>query len=815
MTHDAPPDAPIELAPYALLRVPCLAYERLAELTPPALVTLGADVVAAERAMEAMRPAVEDDLHAAVPRAGDDRKLRGALIGLKRDVHGGRDPGLRDATRTPIAALLGPDASGRLGAWLAARARLTACLDGAEPALAAGVREHLRPGLHALLDDGDFVRALALGSPELYRTLARERARPPAAAASSKAERSLLAYVVRAATKTNPFGTFMHLGVVDVGGVGASAPRLDGVARTVWRHLSRTTTDALHRAAIARAGDALPLRVSPSLIVRGQGRVEAIVHDLGNADGRAWRRLRRATFRLHARVIDALVGSRDGTTRGALIARLVDDGVDAGKVPALIDQLIAAGILIAPAIVDAFTARPEDGLEGHGAITAALDAMDTPGALIEACERLRAVERAASPSCEPSRNVVSERSAYTQPCGAIGAPMAALLAEVGALVRPRVVLDPSYMLLRRRFVEAFGAGGRCDDVLGFLLRESERPPEPWTPPGPRDRLDVPDRLDPIERPAPGTAGVTVSVQIAAADADAAAAGDAVVVLGRAYTGLGWITARHAVGPTEAHAAMRAHMRRWIARAYAPAEPVDYVLWGDLNDVQAHPRLTERVIAWPGEPLLDEHEHQRGPIAASELRLHHDADRDRLILRDAAGRHIAPACLGATLLTAMAGLPFLMWKLACPHVVVPDDDTEPAEPCGPVEHRDRVTVGRVVVRREAWWVRASHLRALLAAKGAGRIVAMARALDAHGVPRRFFAHPHLDRDALLAALRAGHAPHKPMWIDAANPFCLDVLERMLDDRAWIVLTEVLPDQRGMWATAGGAGYAAELHVEMIL
>ena len=98
--------------------------------------------------------------------------------------------------------------------------------------------------------------------------------------------------------------------------------------------------------------------------------------------------------------------------------------------------------------------------------------------------------------------------------------------------------------------------------------------------------------------------VTVLVQFTATSEADLADGRASVVLNGVYPGCGSLSARHAFGDSAYHRRLRRVLREWLVSIHAPAEPIDIVLSGDCNSLQAHPRLTRRVLAWPIEPCND-------------------------------------------------------------------------------------------------------------------------------------------------------------------------------------------------------------------
>lgn len=805
------------LAPYAVMRVAAVSYQQLLDLTPPHHTAAIDTVLAAERRLEELRPAIEDDLHAAVPRAVD-RDQRRAIMEVRRAVHGGRAPRLDVDERSRVVGALVGAAAARLTAWLDLETARGAALVACEEALATESPGHLRVRLRGFLDEPDFANALALASPDLYGQLVREATKPPAGAASSKSERSLLAYAVRTAAKTNPFSSFVHTAVVPIQpDAPAGAPDLAGLRRTTRVVVDRGLVDRLYRSLVASApdGEAIRYARNPSFRVLGQGRLEAIAADYRIIQGRFWRMMRRSSFRLPRGVAETLAALPAEAPAAEVAARLAGFGIDAKAVRSLIRQLLAVGLLAPPPATDAFDTDPVATLVlSGGAARAVLEPMQAAarelagaaagarGAIIERVRRheqdtLAALHVADAPLC---RNPLVETASFVGLPTPIGRPLAELIADAASVVRDRVVVDPTYAAFRDRFVRTFGTGGTLRDVVGYLVAEHAA-------------LATLPPTGSVEPCRPGTTPVTLALQIAAADRAAAAAGDAVVVVNRIYPGVGWMTGRYARGHGPAEEALCGWMREWIARVVAPLEPIDLLLSGECNELQAHPRVTERVLVWPTEPL------RAGTAGASTVRdlaLTHDPDSNRIVFADPAGQRLVPILFGSSLILPVLGVTHLLALLASPHTVLYPDELPPGNGLE-LEHRPRIAVGRVVTRRAEWWLRSRTLRGWLEGSGSARVLRARRELERRGIPRRFFARtPHASPDAALATLMRPEAfGYKPLWVDAANPFALDLLERSLEDSEWTLLAEVLPDEHGLWVAVGSAPRVTEILVEAVI
>jgi hypothetical protein len=827
-TSSAPAPAP-RLAPYAILRVATLAYDRLRALAPAAHARCIDAQLTAARRLAVLRGPLEDDLHAAVPLAGE-RATRRLLLAVRRAVHADRPLPLEDAARACVHAVLPAEAALRLDSWREVVAERDQVRAGADALLGAEVRGHLRPGLRALLEDPELADALALASPDLHEQLRRDIEHPPTGTSSSKSERSLLAYALRAGTKTNPFSTFMHAAVVGLDvSAGSSAPSVTGLARRRRVAIDRGVVERLQRCLVAYAPERVAgrLRRNASWRALGAGRVEVVGAEHLLVQGRFWRLVRASVFRLPQKLAALLAAEPGEWSAAELTDGLRAQGASARDARVLLAGLLAGGLVAAEPTIDGLDAAPAAMLAGQlgrahdheaaRAVRAALLALLELAAQVEAApaparpalvERMRAHELAALTAtgveAAPSpRNLVLESASFIGTPGSIGAPLARLLEQAALAIRPRLGEDPTYALLRERFVRAHGAGGRVRDACAYLVEEHRQLAA--TSATPRALSDAP--LAPV---LPGSAPVTLAVQIAAASQADAAAGRARVVINRIHAGIGGLTARYAQGedPT-----LHASMRAWLARALAPFEPVDLLLSAECNELQAHPQLTERVLVSPTEPVRRD---RPGVLALADVALAHDRASDRLVLLDHHEVALLPVHLGASMVLPALGLAYLLALLATPHALRHPHEVAPRDPGVTFEYRPREIVGDVVLRRAEWWIRARTLQGWLDATGSARLLALAVALDRHGVPRRFFARPFLARaEALAALMRAEPSAYKPLWVDADNPFCLDLLTRQVEGREWIVLSEVLPDGDELWLAPAGAGCASELLVEAVV
>lgn len=825
----------IEISPFALLRQAALPYSLLSSLAPPKLSRLIYEILQARDEAARLRPLLEDALHAVIP-AIEDRALRGAAIRLRRDIHNDRPASIALPLALQIRACLGEAEQATLDLWLHAQASAKKAEGEAEASFSEQVQGHLRPRLRGALVREDFGRALALASPDLQLALAREQDRPPISVHATKVEKSLLSYLCRATVKTSPFSTFMHVIPIAVTlSESAAVPGLEGLTRHRKVRLNRGIFNRLYRHIVARHGnpEKLFLGLNTTAKDAGEGRVEALVNVDMTLLGRPWRQTRVAYFRFHAAVLECLFRQPGQLTWEQWRKRLMDAGLSGPQAHSFILKCLERDLLWPPPWTDCFDLQPEHSL--LQALTS--DRFTVPPATLHVVNALhqsalrfadadgpqraqnilqirhlekQALHELGVEKADEFANVILEDSWLCGATGALGGKLPERLAELGTFLSTQLAFTPEYVRLRSAFLHRYGVGGRCNDLIGFLMKVGDK------------LVDIPElgarpRLDPPLLARPGLRiGVTAQVQIAAASAESAAAGDALIVVNRVHERIGWLAARFAATKHPDHNLLRERLRTWIRQSVAPREPVDFVVNGQCNDLQNHPRLTSRVLAWPGEPLRIS---PTEALRAEELVMRHDPDSDLLELFDGAGVPVALLYLGTVLPTPSWGMSYALAVL-CQPLQVLRPALSPAvlgESAADVVFEPRRTEGHLVLTRATWWVRARRLREVwLASTGVRRLLDVAAECRVHGIPETFFAKRKVDTNfTKLIPYNAIDGTLKPLWVDTRNPFCLDLLERVTREGEWVALSESLPAGDNLWSTVEGERYVSELHVEMMI
>jgi len=634
-------------------------------------------------------------------------------------VIAGERPARRSARRAEAPPLEIVDALtlGRVTAWPAARARELLAAPDWRARLAALLREdpHLRT-------------AISLASAGLRTTI--ERVVHGAPLAEREATR-ILAYAVRMATRTTPFGIFASVGPVAFGG---DERRVEpAAARVAHAHVDHEwlvgAVDAVDERALADGEDVV---VATATALRREGDRFVLLDERKVVSDGTGSQYRSVTIAASPPVVRALELAAAGTSSDALARALADEfGVTLERARNLVRKLADARYLIAaarPAPLDDARerlesfARTQSSLEPlAGALRASAGAqrgIPDLGALGATVERLKAVGPAD----------VAQPVFFDTTHGALALPEivrddALRLAEVLIRSGAREHLEP----FRERFMTRYESGERLVPLLelvgphgigipsetkverpasarprrarlaaliGAALRQGSREialsDEDWN----AIRPDLPEPLP---------ASLEVGFHVLAPSYDAIAAGEYRIVSSPLFAtyGAGMSTGRFAKYQDEA---FRARLRATVAAEAPPgaitAEPLFVAQRARTGNVIAHPVVAEAVIPInayaagvdaiaPGDLLVG--------IAENRLALWSRSRKRRV--------HVVwPHAFNATLAPPLAR--FFAFAARDGNLLPAPFD--PGE-LGLLPFVPRLRWGRVVLRRATWTLTVAELR----------------------------------------------------------------------------------------------------------
>jgi hypothetical protein len=802
----------IALAEFVLVRVAMLPYDDVLALVPDAF-RLDLRRAAAMRSLaEEAAQDLSDALHGVVPLC-PDQKTRRAVLNVRRALYGGTlaDP---DAAQRVLASVPMPAETTALAdRWHERRTRA----DHAQNELAASwddVQRAGRTALRDLLARDTISNAVSVASPELIDMLARgergDRGK------LLKATLSLARYVTRAATKTSPFSSLT--GVLPSAFGDGGEPAYDITAAT-WQNSVRinralcaavdfATSDLLAERPAARVA------CNASLRVLGDGRLEWHEPHYFAVLGRPWRGSRPAAVRMHPSIAHVLGSLRGATTVGALRDEIAALGLDADKVQRFVAMLLRRGALRNADAPDPFAndadasllERDADDpfsrfsarfaqLRAHVATLRDADYIARERVLGEVRREADALTQAAGIEAErlALKNVVLETCVGTSAVPAVSGGVRDICEDVARTIQRRMVPNPVYVALREHFLQTYGERGAAD--LETFVSGAYRA---FQDPATFERCKTAAHVPPPVVLAP----FTVFGQLGG-PADGAR-----FVVNSIVSGTGLLTARYAGEDGDGSRALQAHMKRWLARCANGAAATEVSLAGDCNDLQAHPRLTERVLPWTGDFVRPEH---AGVDRIGDLLVTYDRERFALRVTGLDGRERALSYLGAVYLNAAYGAEYLLMVLGQPYVASLPEEWTVDERWDDVTPFERVDDGGIVFRRATWLVRGEYLRSWFARGDVHDLVHIRRECERYAIPPRFFA-----KAVVAGARRRLDAPldaKKPQWIDTENPLCLALLRRLLDVSPWIEIAEMLPEGDSMPAGASGARHACEIQFEI--
>ncbi|MER6390195.1 lantibiotic dehydratase [Streptomyces sp. NPDC001523] len=861
-----------------------------------------ADVLSAEDVVRADAELLGDLLHRAVGATdpapgGQGAALRRELLKLRRLVHNGRAPADPDAAVRVVAGL-GGDLGQRLAGWLERRAALEKLRGEGAALLAADLRRG-RDALRRLLADERVRHGLLLASPVLEAQLdayaaATSDGREPGGR-MRKVERSALSYVYRTACKTSPFSTFT---AVATGRFGADTDTdTEGIrAEDRWSSHVRLNVVVLARLAELILADPvrrldLPLRPASGW-GREDERIRYVRRSVTPGDDTA-----AVTFDA---VRDRLFFLRRSGTLDRLLALFADRpelrrreladwlAAEHGAAPADCEAYVSALIELGMVRVPCLDTQVHDG-DPLAAFRRSLVALERPwaddlAALLDGPARVLERYPVAGPAERAAllRTLRSDLGSVARELGAppdtalpqtllyedvsagrdLSCPAPDWTADGGALRSVERILPAFDLTLAQRvtfegfFTARYGAGGRCEDLLGlvhdfhedffdqYLSFTARRTPfdahgeyvpeENWLGLSGLRALDAARRAFVTRMRArwsaheeAGGVGLRLTeedVAAVAAELEGVAAGFAprchhlqfardpatgerMTVLNRSYGGLSFPFSRftHVYeeepgGRPDLAGELRATASRVTPGGAVFAEVTGGPVTTNLN---LHGPLTEYEIVCPGESgtLPEDRRLDLGDLYAE-----HDPATGRVCLRShRLGREVIPVYLGYLVPLALPAIPRTLLLLS-PSSMSPLD-VWAGVPEGPVRDgvtsRPRVVHGDLVLSRRSWTTTAGELP-VSGALEAAHFVEWQRWRRTHGLPERVFATVSAGSSALGA---------KPQYVDFAAPLSLSVFESLLREPGHrVVFREMLPDPDGLHTHTSAGAHVAELAVE---
>jgi hypothetical protein len=709
-------------SPYVLLRLAGKPFAEISRLKFERTVGLFAQILDAREALEREKEALLELLFEEIGRHSGE--MRSKLVVVKRNLFNERLPSLKERRmlREGVDERLRP---GVVGYFWRVRGLKRLLKRGREvfDAELAEKRDLFRQSCA----DPEFQKAIQIASPALYGSLSEYlRARPGALRARERqTELGLFQYFMRMTAKTSPFSRFgpVALGRTDLeGGEAFSARERDPATRTtVSLNLGALASVA---ASLSRA-PGVRQRLRPSLNGTAYLDGDEMVFSRPRS---TWDEtvsfnqgiVRRIKYVPAVRGVVELLKQheRDGLTLDEFTTLYMSSvGVSGAegreKVETFLNRLIDAGLIVdeirvpsnslerLPALREEFARVAEteearedlsklDRLEAVSREFAAAEPgrrqqllKETRELLAELVRRRPPIAAAQGELSNPYKeDTVVDGLGYT-----LGRPFfAAVLEEINLFLDCVAARDQgghSYAMLRDMFVDRYGEGGSCDNLLQFaaeyrgllskLLRAADESKHadprterfnrtqrnigryaytlgnsPASGDDPHESRITPEAMRVLTNSfgasplGPRPFSMAMHVQIAAADEEAIARGEHLVVLNYSLPGFGHFFSRYCNLFTHAEGGdapplfeQIREVARWMAGEFGRESELAEILSILDNNAQVHPPFTRRQIVPPDE-VSDLPGGLQIPMSA--LHLTHDKRTDELLL--SAPREIA-------------------------------------------------------------------------------------------------------------------------------------------------------------------------------
>ncbi|MEE1751526.1 lantibiotic dehydratase [Streptomyces sp. SP18CS02] len=849
-------------------------------------------VLAAEEQLEAGASRLTEALHGAVgatdpASGGPDAARRRELLRLRRHIHNNRLPDRPDAAVEAVAAV-DEAAAEQLTQWLRVRGHLEKLLAEGPPLVEAGLGRN-RAALRGLLADDRLRLGLLLASPALEGQVdGYLRATGAPGGRARKAERSVLSYLYRTACKTSPFSTFTGVATGVFGAEGDGRTRVEDD----WRSGVRLNVVVLARLAELVSADPVRRRDLPLLPASGWGgdenRIRYVRRSVAAGDDSAAVTFDAVKDRLfflrRSGTLDRLLGlfAERGELRHGELADWLAEQHDAGPedCEAYVSALLELGMVRVPCLdTEVHSGDPlrafQESLRSLRRPWADRLAtlLDAPAEALarypsaghaergELLRTLRSGLRLAQEELGAPDAVLPQTLLYEDVSA--GRDLTAPAPDWAGLRSVERILPAFDLTLAQRltfegfFAARYGAGGRCDDLLGlvhdfhedffdqylsftarrspFDARGEYVPEENWLGlPGIRAldaarvafigrmrtaweryadsgapgelRLDEADlravstELEPV---APGFAARCHHIQLARDPRS----GAALTVLNRSYGGLSFPFSRftHLYDENGEGVVPLSRELRGAAERLTPTGAVFAEVTGGpvTTNLNLHGELAPYRIVCPGETGALPEERL---LRLDDLYAEHVPATGRVVLRSRRlGCEVIPVYLGYLVPLALPAIPRTLLLLS-PSSMSPLD-VWAGVPQGPspdgVTSRPRVVHGNVVLSRRSWTTTAGELPAH-GAREAVHLLGWRRWRRAHGLPERVFA-------TVSAGAPGGGA--KPQYVDFGSLLSLAAFETLLRDPAHrVVFREMLPGPDGLHTYSARGAHVAELAVE---
>ncbi|MEJ5065995.1 lantibiotic dehydratase [Erwinia sp. MYb375] len=818
----------LRVAPFILLRIAGLPTHYVSKL-PDGLLAVIRQQQQLESGWHQLRQTLIESLHAHVAQPAAD-SVRNELIRYRRHLYNGR-PFLLSEEVSAWLAHYDDSTLAQLAEWQRLseerrqlKATFSQCWQ--------QVSDRTREVLSRAADEPVMRRALSLASPRLLTDLAQNWQAWPAKR-RRRVERTLFAYMTRAAGKVSPFSTFASFILLPLANGAASASlQTANWQVTTTTHLNRSIALALREALYAQhllAERDLPLSLNPSLQRISASQLRGDFYRYEKRRGLLWNEEQQFALSLDPQEVDAILTARSAQRWSEWWQHFVAAGIAPQSAERLLRKLVRKDVLrpqlqwsahhpapIAAVLASLPAELTSESLRRLGELPLQLREAKNPervALLAQAQQTLsESWQRLTSHQMPEIRNLVyedawSEGIDMTLPDTFVSD----VLARVARVVAKRASLSLEYLWLRQAFLQRYGEGGVCEDIglflqeiwQGFILFSQQLLAQPAAAVA---RLDY-RGIDPAALRLP----VTLFLQMEASEVGQLHQRHGKVVINNAYSRIGWQLARTTLTDDGGADARCRQLKLWLQQFAAPALPLTFSISGESSNLQAQARLAHHHLC------LDEPQQVAGDLVLAQLRLCHDAASGLLHFMDRQGQALQPCYLGAATPMIAWGTKYLLTVLAEPvqigrpaysQMMADEHDDD-------FRHAPRLEEDNCVLIRETWWLRTSRIfQEFTGQPVADQPARLLELLLKQGIPPDSYVNGQYN-DSLSWQAFNNEKIRKPMWCRLGNPHCIDQLLLLARKVDWLVFREALPSPENSWMQTQENNYVTEIHTEMVI
>lgn len=388
------------------------------------------------------------------------------------------------------------------------------------------------------------------------------------------------------------------------------------------------------------------------------------------------------------------------------------------------------------------------------------------------------------------------------------------LCQVGEWLKDTMFISGVYDYLLNKFVEMYGAGGRCFNIPEFLhkiiqrdtfaeelklIQEADRSLTRKEAVRRRRRLGNGSTASP-------TRGILF--QTISQSREQFEAGDYLLVLNGLPSGTGNLMSRFIPLFKDDTTTMSEYLQLWLQQVYGNENIMAVVYGADWNNMQMFYPDTGRVLYWPGETLQADVKNTR--INLDKLSIKHNPGDNTLAVEDEQANLVAPVYMGTA---AKKHLPIslqLFLAITDPWLQAAEEGSTGSVLNSGIVYSKREVLGKVVVRREQWIITGGAFPVRKANESHYDYYSrLQRWRMDNNLPEEAFVTVKKKQGTAVSKISKNTITEKkPFYVHFGSPHCLEAMQKMVrGDESVIILTEMLPGRQEHLSHSGS--HATEL------